>query len=104
MGIVIELYEMDPEYFKDCFFNMYYQMKKKKMIDERSYEDEDLKRRIYSSLNFFKKLVKEDGVEIGKAFNIAYRTNNIDKQLFTDVTNSCRSFKSSKKTKFKDIF
>ena len=110
MGIVIELYEMDPEYFKDCFFNMYYQMKKKNIVDEKSYGDDDLKKRIHSALNYVGVLTKgkkaqeaREPVDIGTAFNIAYRSNKLDKDLWIQVTNACRAFKSAKKTKFKDI-
>lgn len=103
MGIVVELYEMDPEYFRDCFFNMYYQMKTKKVIDEASHGDEELKKKIWSAVNFFRKLRSEDKMEAGKAFNIAYKSNNIDKALFSSVANACRAFKGAKNTKFKDL-
>ena len=35
--------------------------------------------------------------------SIAYRSNKLDKDLWIQVTNACRAFKSAKKTKFKDI-
>lgn len=110
MEIVIELYEMDPDYFKHCFFDMYYQMKKKKIVDDNSCGDVDLKRRIHSALNFIKPLVTgqkaceyKHPVDSGTAFNIAYKTNRLNKDLWVKVTNACRAFKSAKKTKFKDF-
>ena len=102
MEIAIELYEMDPEYFTHEFFDMYYQMKKKSVIDELCNGDEELKRRIWSASNFFKELLKI-GTPPGKAFNIAYRSKNVDKEIFSSVVNKCRAFRGVKKTRFKDF-
>lgn len=100
-----ELYEDNPKYFVDCFFNMYFQMKKKKVIDERCYGDKESVKKVWSAVNYFNKLIKEKSVpSSGEAFNLAYRTKKVDKDLFNGVINSCRAFKSAKKTKFKNLY
>ena len=77
ISIVTELYEDDPKYFIDCFFNMYFQMKKKKVIDERCNGNENTKRKIWSAVNFFNELIKEKSLSNGEAFNIAYRSKKL---------------------------
>jgi hypothetical protein len=103
-SILAEMYNDDPKYCVDCFFNAYYQFKKKKVIDERSCDDPDLKKRIWDAVNLFKYLINEKKIHKDKAFHIAYRTHKVDRDLFTGVINAFRAFKSAKKTKFKDLY
>jgi len=102
MGIVGELYFEDPKYFIDCFFNLYYQMKKKQVIDKKCNFDEDLIKRTWASINFFKKMVQEKENE-GKALIIACNYYKVNSNNITDILRSIKSYKSSKKTKFKEL-
>lgn len=101
--IMSELYESDQKYFIDCFFDMYYQMKKKITVTERCYGDNDLISRVWSALNLFQYLVNEKNEPVEKSFTIAYRKYNIDSELFKRLLNSFKAFKSAKKTRFKDL-
>jgi hypothetical protein len=104
MAIIDGMYEEDPKYCVDCIFDAYYQFKKKKVVDERSYGDDDLKKRIWDAVNLFKHLVNDKKENPDKAFHIAYRTYKIDRDLFMGITNAFRALKSAKKTKFKDLY
>jgi hypothetical protein len=104
MDIIAEMYDENPKYCIDCLFDAYYQFKKKKTIDERSYGDPDLKKKLWAAINLFKHLVNDQNEPPDKAFHVAYRTHGVDRDLFTGVTNSFRAFKSAKKTKFKDLY
>ncbi len=104
MDIIAEMYDENPKYCIDCLFDAYYQFKKKKTVDERSYGDPELKQQIWDACDLFNHLVTKKKVHPDKAFHIAYRTHKIDRDLFTGVTNSFRAFKSAKKTKFKNLY
>lgn len=104
IDIIVEMYDENPKYCIDCLFDAYYQFKKKKVVDERSYGDPELKQRIWDAINLFKHLVNDQKVHPDKAFHIAYRKHKVNRDLFTSVTNSFRAFKSAKKTKFKDLY
>lgn len=101
--IMTELYEMNPKYFIDCFFDMYFQMKKKAVIDERSYGNEELKKQLWNAVNLFNHLVRDKKEPAEKAFTIAYKKFKVDKDILSGVINSCRAFKSAKKTRFKNL-
>ena len=98
--ILGELYEDDPKYFVDCFFDMYYQIKKKKAVDERCKNPDEVKL-VWEALNLFKYLVKEKDEDPNKAFVIAYRKFDVDKELLSGVLNSFKAYRGAKKTKFK---
>jgi len=104
VSIAGELYEDNPKYFIDCFFNAYYQVKKKKVVDEKCNGDPELISRVWDALNLFKHLVNDQKEDPGKAFNISYRKYGINKHLFQSILNSFKAYKSSKSTKFKGLF
>jgi uncharacterized protein YjhX (UPF0386 family) len=101
--IIIELYEEDSKYFIDCFFNMYYQMKKKKVVDEKCYGDPDTIYRMWETLNRYKYYVNRKGMNPTTAALKACKAFNIDVEDFHRVINSFKAFKSAKKTRFKKL-
>lgn len=101
--IVIELYEENPKYFIDCFFNMYYQMKKKKVVDEKCYNNSDAIYRMWETLDRFKYHVNIKGTHPTKAAKLACKAFNVDINDFHKVVNSFKAFKSAKKTRFKKL-
>lgn len=99
--ILGELYEDDPQYFVDCFFDMYYQMKKKKTVDDKCKHDTDKVKAVWAALNLFKHLVVDKNEHPDKAFVIAYRTHKVEKELLSSVVSSFKAYRGAKKTKFK---
>ena len=102
--IAAELYESDPKYFIDCFFDLYYQIKKREVVNEKCNNDKDKIKAMWEALNLFKYLATEKNEPSQKAFCIAYRNFNVDPDLFKEVINSFNSYKSAKKTRFKNLF
>ena len=99
--ILGEMFDDDPKYFVDCFFDMYYKVKKKKSVDEKCDFNPDKIKQVWSALNLFKHLVKDQGENPDKAFIIAYRTHKVEKELLSSVLSSFKAYRGAKKTKFK---
>ena len=102
MDITREMYEMDPKYFVDCFFNMYYQMKKKNTVDEYCKVNPYTVEQIWSTLNFIKSMA-DKGQSIDDALFIACDHYETDPSGIRSIINKFQAFRSSKKTKFKDL-
>ena len=100
--IVAELYTMDPEYFKDCFFNMYYQMKKKNTVDEFCEGDEEKIKDIWNTLNFYQSMCRK-GQNKDQAFEVACNYYKVEQAHIKKIINKFLGFKGVKKTRFKDI-
>ena len=102
LDITREMYEADPKYFVDCFFNMYYQMKKKVTVDVICKGDEDLIKRTWSTLNFIKSMTSKRQ-PVAEALVIACKHYNTEEKDIQKIIFKFQAFKSTKKTKFKDL-
>jgi len=103
MDITREMFEMDPEYFADCLFNMYYQMKKKNTVDLYCKENPTVTvKQVWSTMNFMKSMTSK-GQPIEDALFIACNHYETDPSGIKSLINKFQAFKSTKKTKFKDL-
>lgn len=96
-----ELYQINPVYFKHCFFNMYYQIKKKNSVDIKCHGDKDKIKKVWKTLYEFQRLVniKKESKEL--ACSKACRKYGIEQSLLHSLIGSFNALKGHKKTRFK---
>lgn len=100
--IALELYEMDPKYFVDCFFNMYYQMKKKAKVEEVCNGNVDDIRRTWGALNYFKTLSND--YNDGEKAQIAGNKYNVNSKTIISLLLSFKATRGVKNKKFSKLF
>jgi hypothetical protein len=98
-----EMYDINSKYCIDCFFNMYYQFRRKVIVEERCNYNDELIRKVWGAINRYDFLTDQKHEAKDKAVAICLNTFNIDGQLFNSILRSFEATKGTKKTKFKDL-
>jgi len=104
MEILGEMYDIDSKYCVDCFFNMYYQFKRKIIVEEKcNYKDEIIEK-MWEAINRYEFLTNQKHEHKDKAFAICLSTYSVDEQLFNSILRSFEATKGTKRTKFKNLY
>lgn len=101
--ILGELYDVDSKYFVDCLFNMYYQFKRKVIVEEKCGYNDELIKKMWEAINRYEYLIDKKDENKDKTFAICINTYHVDRQLFNSILRSFEATKGTKKTKFKDL-
>jgi hypothetical protein len=102
--ILGQMYDTDSKYCVDCFFNMYYQFKKKIIMDQRCDYDIDTINRMWGAYNSYKYFTTEKNYTKDIAIKLAAEKHHVGKQLLFQIVSSFSGVRGSKKTKFKDLY
>lgn len=102
MEIVAEMYQEDPKFFIDGFFDMYYKLKRKETIDVMCNGDKEAIKQTWAALNFFKKMV-EERKNPDEAAIIACKHYKLSIDQLHTLMAKFKAFRGAKKTKFKDL-
>jgi hypothetical protein len=101
--ILSEMYDINSKWCVDCFFNMYYQFKRKIIVEEKCDYKDDLIKQMWQAINRYEYLANEENVPKGKAFMIAYHTYKVDRKIFNSILRSFEATLGTKNTKFKGL-
>ena len=103
MGVLGEMYDIDSKYCVDCFFNMYYQFRRKIIVEEKCNYNDDLIKKAWEAINRYEFLTIKKHESRDKAFSICLNTYKIEQQLLNSIIRSFEATRGTKKTKFKNL-
>jgi len=103
MEILGEMYDIDSKYCIDCFFDMYYQFKRKIIVEEKCSYNDDLIKKMWEAINRYEYLTVKKHEPKDKSFAICMSTFNVDRQIFNGILRSFDATKGTKKTRFKKL-
>jgi hypothetical protein len=101
--ILSEMYDINSKWCVDCFFNMYYQFKRKIIVEEKCNYDNDTISNMWEAINRYEYLTNKENVQKGKAFMIALHTYKVDRQILNSILRSFEATLGTKSTKFKGL-
>lgn len=99
-----EMYDIDSKYCVDCFFNMYYQFKRKIIVEEKCKYNDDLIKKMWEAINRYEYYVDRKHKSKNKAFAICLNTFNVNSTLLNGIIRSFEATRGTKKTKFKNLY
>ena len=103
MGILAEMYSDDPKYCIDCFFDAYFQFRKKNAVDLYcSSNPQYTPKQVWATINFYQSMGKK-GQPVEDALIIACKHYETDIVGIRSLIQKFQAFRSLKKTKFKDL-
>lgn len=104
IDVLGEMYDVNSKWCVDCFFNMYYQFKRKIIVEEKCEYQDDLIKQMWEAINRYEYLTDEKNESKGKAFVICLNTYKVDQKIFNSILRSFEATKGTKSTKFKDLY
>ena len=103
-AILGEMYDINSKWCVDCFFNMYYQFKRKIIVEEKCNYDDDLIRLMWEAINRYEYLTCDMNEKKDKAFAICLNTFKVDRTIFNSILRSFDATKGTKNTRFKKFY
>lgn len=103
IDVLGEMYDIDSKYCVDCFFNMYYQFRRKVIVEEKCNYSDELIKKMWEAVNRYEFLTEQKHESKDKAFAICLNSFDVDQQKFNSILRAFEGTKGTKKTKFKDL-
>ena len=104
LEILGEMYDVDSKWCVDCFFNMYYQFKRRIIVEEKCNYDKDLISKMWEAINRYEYLTEKQHEKKDKAFAICLNTFKVDRTIFNSILRGFDGTKGTKNTRFKKFY